>query len=196
MVLLHGASTLEYLPGYCDYFIFYFISFHFTLFYLIERGWEGEEEGEKHGCERETTVCLMQALVLGTQPTAQACALTRNGTGDLSVCRTPPIQLSHASPGDSDSFFFFFLRFYLFIFRERGREGEREGNINMWLPLVCPPLGTRPATQACALTGNQTGDPLVCKPALNPLSHTSQGYSDSFKELTGCLEEAILRRIG
>ena len=42
---------------------------------------------------------------------------------------------------------------YLFIFGERGREGEREGNINMWLPLARPLLGTWPATQACALTG-------------------------------------------
>ena len=33
-----------------------------------------------------------------------------------------------------------------------------------------------PATQACALTGNQTGDLSVCRLALNPLSHTSQGW--------------------
>ena len=32
-----------------------------------------------------------------------------------------------------------------------------------------------PATQACALTGNQTGDPLVHRPGLNLLSYTSQG---------------------
>ena len=43
----------------------------------------------------------------------------------------------------------------LFIsFRQRGREGERERNINVWLPLACPLLGTWPTTQACALTGN------------------------------------------
>ena len=63
---------------------------------------------------------------------------------------------------------------YVFIFRERKRE-EREGNINVWLPLMRPLLGTWPATQACALTGNQTQDPLVPRSALNPLSHTSQG---------------------
>ena len=34
-----------------------------------------------------------------------------------------------------------------------------------------PALGT----QACGLTGNQTGDPLVHRPALNPLSYLSQG---------------------
>ena len=63
--------------------------------------------------------------------------------------------------------FVLFLRFYLFIFRE--------GNVNVWLPLVRPLLGTWPATQACALTRNPTSDPLVRRPALNPLSHTSQG---------------------
>ena len=70
----------------------------------------------------------------------------------------------------------FLKRFYLFIFREgEGKEKERERNINVWLPLACPLLGTWPATQACALTGNQTGDPLVRRLVLNPLSHTSQG---------------------
>ena len=32
-----------------------------------------------------------------------------------------------------------------------------------------------PATQAWALTGNRTGDPLARSLVLNPLSHTSQG---------------------
>ena len=50
-----------------------------------------------------------------------------------------------------------FLTFiYLFIFRERGREGEREGEIH---PLVAshthPQQGTWAANQAFALTGNQ-----------------------------------------
>ena len=43
--------------------------------------------------------------------------------------------------------------------------------------LHTPLLGTWPATQARALTGNRTGDALVCRPELNPLSHTSQGLS-------------------
>ena len=64
----------------------------------------------------------------------------------------------------------------LFIYLFRRREGERERNISLWLPLVHPLLGTWPATQAFALTGNQTGDLLVHRPALSPLSHTSQGY--------------------
>ena len=32
-----------------------------------------------------------------------------------------------------------------------GRESDRN---NAWLPLMHPQLGTWPATQACALTGN------------------------------------------
>ena len=44
----------------------------------------------------------------------------------------------------------------------------------MWLSLAQPLQGTWPVTQAWALTGNQTGDPVVHRLALNPLSHTSQ----------------------
>ena len=56
-----------------------------------------------------------------------------------------------------------------------GREKEREININVWLPLTHPLLGTWPAAQPCALTGNRTSNPLALRPALNSLSHTSQG---------------------
>ena len=71
--------------------------------------------------------------------------------------------------------FFFFLRLYLFIFREEGREEERKRNSNVWLLLATPLLGTWPATQACALTGNQTRNPLLHRPAFGLLSHSSQG---------------------
>ena len=75
-------------------------------------------------------------------------------------------------------YFILFLKilFTLFLDRRKGRERERDRNINVWLPLTHPLLGTWPTTQACALTGNQTSDPLVHRPVLNPLSHTSQGY--------------------
>ena len=59
-------------------------------------------------------------------------------------------------------------------------EKERERNINVWLLLAHPPLGTQPATQACALTGNRTDDPLVHRLARNPLSHTSWGLLQIF----------------
>ena len=69
----------------------------------------------------------------------------------------------------------FFLDFIFYLFLERGEGKERERNISVWWPLEHPLLGTWPAIQASALTGDRTGDPLVLRPALNPLSHTSQG---------------------
>ena len=45
---------------------------------------------------------------------------------------------------------------YLFLERreEKEKERDRDRNIIVWLPLARPVLGARPATQACALTGN------------------------------------------
>ena len=66
---------------------------------------------------------------------------------------------------------------FFFLEREMGRDKEIGRNINVWLPLTCHPLKIWPATQTCALIGNQPSDPLVCRLALNPLSLTSQGKS-------------------
>ena len=43
---------------------------------------------------------------------------------------------------------FVFLKDFIYLFLDtgEGREKERERNINVWLPLVCPLLGTLPAT--------------------------------------------------
>ena len=58
---------------------------------------------------------------------------------------------------------FYFLKKILFIFSERGMEGEREGEEHQnRLPLARPYLGTWATTQACALTGNQICDLLLC----------------------------------
>ena len=48
--------------------------------------------------------------------------------------------------------FTFFCKDFIYLVLERreGREKERERNISVWLLLMCPPLGTWPATQACA----------------------------------------------
>ena len=51
--------------------------------------------------------------------------------------------------------------------------GERKGERHQ---SVVASRTTPPGTQAHALTGNQTGDPLVRRPVLNPLSYTSQGF--------------------
>ena len=74
--------------------------------------------------------------------------------------------------------FFNCFKDFIYLFLER--EKERERNINVWLPLTCPLLGTWPTTQACALTGNRTGNTLTHRLALSPLSHTSQSWNSSF----------------
>ena len=69
----------------------------------------------------------------------------------------------------------------LFTFRERGEGRERGRETSMceryisWVPLSHPQLGAWPTSQACALTGNRTGDLSVPRPLLNPLSCTSRG---------------------
>ena len=76
---------------------------------------------------------------------------------------------------------FFLIFIYLFLEKGEGREkGEGEKH-QCVVASRTPLLGTWPTTQACALTRNQTSDPLVCRPALNPLSRTSQGQFNAFK---------------
>ena len=56
----------------------------------------------------------------------------------------------------------------MYLFLERGEEREKEGRKHPCVVASClPPTGD--------LAGNGIGDPLVGKPALNPLSYTSQG---------------------
>ena len=76
-------------------------------------------------------------------------------------------------------FFLLLLKRFIYLFLEMGgREGEREGEKH---PCVvashASPTGDLACTPACAVTENRTGDPLVHRPALNPLSYTSQGGS-------------------
>ena len=59
---------------------------------------------------------------------------------------------------------------YLPIEGGEGKEKDTERSISVWLPLSHPLLGTWPATQACALTGTRTGDPLGRRPTLKSLS--------------------------
>ena len=60
--------------------------------------------------------------------------------------------------------------------------GVIRGRQSVYLSHMHPSLGTWPTTQACALTGNRTSDPLVRRLALNPLSHTSQARYLTFNE--------------
>ena len=77
--------------------LFFFIDF---LNLFLERGREGESKGEKHPCERETSIsCLLYTPRPGTKLAIQPCALTGNWTCNLLLCRTMPSQLSHTSQG-------------------------------------------------------------------------------------------------
>ena len=83
-----------------------FIYYMFKILFL-ERGREGEREGEKHQCVRETSVgCLSSTPGLGTKPATQALALTWNRTGDISFCRMMPDTLRHSGQGSNDLFLY------------------------------------------------------------------------------------------
>ena len=63
-------------------------------------------------------------------------------------------------------------------FREKGTERDTlmgERNIHL-LPLVGVSPGTKPATQACVLTRDQTCDFLVYGMALQPIDYTVQSF--------------------
>ena len=70
--------------------------------------------------------------------------------------------------------FFFFLRFYLF-FRERGSEGERKEERYQSVASHMPTTRDLARNPGMDPDRNQTGDLLVCRLVLSPLSHTSQG---------------------
>ena len=72
---------------------------------------------------------------------------------------------------------FYFFKILFIYFRQECKEERNREKHQYVAASRAPPTGdlTWPATQACALTGKGTGDPLVLRPALNPLSHTSQG---------------------
>ena len=75
---------------------------------------------------------------------------------------------------------FLFKHFiHLFLERGEGREKESERTINVWLPFSRAPywgLGLQP--RHVPWLGIEP-DHLVCRPVLNPLSHTSQGHVHS-----------------
>ena len=82
------------------------------------------------------------------------------------------------------AFFFFFFKIFIdlflfYLFLERG-EG-RKRNINVWLPLKCPLLGTWPATQVYALAGNRTLKPLVHRHSIHGAT-PARAYLFIFRE--------------
>ena len=106
------------------------------------------------------------------------------GSGNIGMSKTDKVPTLHKFTflvgRDRKWILFIFLILLFFIFRERGREGEKEGakhqcdrkKSTRCLPYVLSP-GTKPITQACALTGNWTGDLSPCRTMPNQLRHTS-----------------------
>ena len=69
-----------------------------------------------------------------------------------------------------------FLRFYLFIFRERGREGEREGEKHQCVVASHTfPTGDLAVNPGMCPELESNWWPFGSQPMLNPLSYTSQG---------------------
>ena len=79
-----------------------------------------------------------------------------------------------------------FLKDFIYLFLERGCGREKEGEKH-WIDclLQMPQPGIRPATQACALTRNRTGDLLFA--GRRQLSHTGQGSYSSLKKTVHAL---------
>ena len=77
-----------------------YILFILFIFIFKEKGKEGEKEGERHQCEKETSIgCLSDAPQPVIEPTTPECALTGNQTGYLLGCGMTPTKMSHTDQG-------------------------------------------------------------------------------------------------
>ena len=71
----------------------------------------------------------------------------------------------------------FLKRFYLFTFRQKGREGEREGEKHQCVVAsYVAPTGDLASNPGKCPDWELNWRPFGSQPPLNPLSHTSQGY--------------------
>ena len=86
----------------------------------------------------------------------------------------------------------FFKRFYCFTFRERGREGEIEGEKHQCVAAShAPPTGDLAHNPGMCPDWELNRWPLVYRPVLNPLSYTSQGYRCHFSNSISSLHVSI-----
>ena len=73
---------------------------------------------------------------------------------------------------------FFKRRFYLFILERNGRRKRGKETSVCGCLLRTPLMGDLACNPGTWLqTGNPTGDYLVCRPVLSPLSHANQGHN-------------------
>ena len=118
-----GNFVDQFLKTHIKYHLLFLIYFFNFIYLILKRGGGSEREGEKHWCERETSIsCLSFVPQPWTKSTTQACALTGNRTGDLSGHGTMLNQLSHtvqSPPAILNSFYwpyFFLLKPYTLKF--------------------------------------------------------------------------------
>ena len=87
--------------------IFYHLFFILTFFLLfpLERGGERKERERNIDMrEKHQISCFLHMPRPGTTPATQACSLTRNQTGYLSLCWMTPSQLRDTSQGSPPIF--------------------------------------------------------------------------------------------
>ena len=85
----------------------------------------------------------------------------------LSACRAAVFYINY---------FILFLKILFIYFLEKEKEGEREGEKHQCVVAsYLNPPGNLAHNPGMCPTRTQTGDLLVPRPALNPMSHTSQG---------------------
>ena len=144
-----------------DPFFKIFIKKNFLNLFL-ERG-----EGKERGRETSMCGCLSYALHRGPNPKPRYLPWLGIEPVDLCFAGLCPVHWGTSARA------FYFKDLFIYLFLER--RGRKRGRLQCVVASHAPPTGgTWPPTHACALTGNQTSDPLVHRSALNPLSHNSQ----------------------
>ena len=95
--VLYQTCNLQIFSSSLWLILFSYKYFLKIFFIFRARGREGDREGEKRRCVRETLIsCPSRAPHPGSECATQACALTGNRTSDLPLCGTTLSQLSHA----------------------------------------------------------------------------------------------------
>ena len=88
---------------YAYYSPFYFLILfkYFMYIFILQKGKRWKKRRETLTCMRNINWLPLTHAPTRTRPATQSRALTRNRTGDLSVCGLTLKQLSHASQGYS-----------------------------------------------------------------------------------------------
>ena len=118
--------------------------------------------------------CFIHSSTDGRLVCFQSLAIINNAAINIGVLIFFQISISI-------SIFNFFLFLFFYLFLQRGREGEREGEKHQCV--VASHI-----TTTGDLAGNP-GDPWVWRPALDPLSHTSQGHFKFFEVYPHCFPQ-------